>query len=140
MDAETFLKEIKGSVANQIIKQLHDLDVAKVQMTTWIQFKVEVKGENESIIKVNEVRKVFNSQMMEVFQGSDFGEIIEEMFTHMKTQVENPALVKSRCVFDRVLLLDINFCKLNLTRGSPYFPLSDWISSKKSVINTKNDE
>ena len=46
------------------------------------------------------VKKAFNSRMMEVFQGSDFGKIIEEMFAHMSTQVENPALANSRFVFD----------------------------------------
>ena len=61
------------------------------------------------------------------------------MFTHMKMQVENPALV-NRFVLDRVLFLDINFHKLNLTRGSSYLPFPDWNSSKKVVINPKNEE
>ena len=44
-----------------------------------------------------------------MFQRSDFGQIIEEMFAHMKTQVENPALANSKFVFDQVLFLDISF-------------------------------
>ena len=111
-----------------------------MQTTAWIQFKVEVEGEDGSIIKVDTVKKAFNSQMMEVFQESDFGKIIEEMLTHMKTQVGNPALANSRFVFDRVLFLDINFHKLSLTQGSSYLPLPDWISSKKAAINPKNEE
>ena len=75
---------------------------------------------------------------MEVFQESDLGEIIDEMFGHMKMQVEIPA--NSRFVLDQVLFLDINFHKLKLTRGSSYLPLPDWISSKKVVINPKNEE
>ena len=74
----------------------------KIHTTTWILFKVEVKGEDGSIIKVNTI-KAFNRWMTEVFQGSDLGKIIEEMFTHMKKQVENPALVNRRFVFDQVL-------------------------------------
>ena len=66
-----------------------------------------------------------------MFQGSNFGKIIKEMFAHMKMQVENPALVNSRLVFNQVLFMDINFHKLNLTRGSSYLPLPDWISRKK---------
>ena len=46
------------------------------------------------------VKKVFNSQMTEVFQGSDLGKIIEEMFAHMKMQVENLALANSEFMFD----------------------------------------
>ena len=66
------------------------------------------------VVRVDTVKTVFNSRMMEVFQGSDLGEIIEEMFTHMKTQVENPALANSRFMFNLILFLDIHFHKLNL--------------------------
>ena len=110
-----------------------------MQMTAWIQLKVEIEGEDGSVITANEVRKAFNSRMMEVFQGSELDEIIEEMFAHMNIQVENPALVNNRFVFDRVLFLDINFHKLNLTRHSSYLPFPDSISSKKAVINPKNE-
>ena len=109
-----------------------------MQTTAWVQFKIETEGKDGSIIKVDEVKKAFNSQMAEVFQGSDLSEIIKEMSIHMKMQVENLTLANSRFVFDRVLLLDINFHKLNLTRGSSYLPLPDWILSKKAVINLKN--
>ena len=71
-----------------------------MQTTTSIQFKVEIEGENGNVIKVDEVRKAFNSWMTEVFLGNDLGEIIEKMFTHMKTQVENLALANSRLVFN----------------------------------------
>ena len=86
-----------------------------MQTTIWILFKIEVEGEDGSIIKVDEVKKAFNSQMMEVFQGSDMGKIIKDMFALMKTQVKNLALANSRFMFDRALFLDINFHKLNLT-------------------------
>ena len=100
MDVETFLKETRGSVANLMTKKLQDLDSLKVQTTIWILFKIEVEGEDGSITKVDEVKKVFNSQMMEVLKGSDLGKIIEKMLTHMKTQVKNPALGNNRFVFN----------------------------------------
>ena len=137
-EQETFLKETSGSVANLITEELQDLDAVKVQMTTWVRFKVEVEDGDGNIVRVDMVKKAFNSQIMEVFQGSDLGEIIKEVFTHMKTQVENLALANSGFVFNQVL--DINFHKLNLTRGSSYLPLPDWIPSKKAVINLKNEE
>ena len=71
MDVETFLKETRGSVANLITEELQDLYSAKVQTTAWIQFKVEIKGKDGSVINVDEVRKAFNSRMTEVFQGSN---------------------------------------------------------------------
>ena len=77
--------------------------------------------------------------MTDIFQGSNLNEIVNEMFTHMKTQIENLAFRNSRFVFDDVLFLDVNFHQLNLTRGSSYISLPDWIVSKKAVINPKNE-
>ena len=66
-------------------------------------------------------------------------EIVNEMLTQMKTQIENPALTNSRFVFDEVLFLDVSFYQLNLTRGSSYILLPSWIANKKAVINPKNE-
>ena len=145
MDVETF-EEIKGSVTNLIAKEVQDLDVAKVQMTAWILLKVEVEDGDGNIIGVDmvdtidTVDKAFDSQMAEVFQGSNLDEILDEKLAHMRTQVENLALVNSRFVFSWVLSLDVNFHHLNLTQGSSYFPLPDWIMSKKAIINPWNEE
>ena len=76
--------------------------------------------------------------MTEIFQGSDLNEIVNEMFAHIKMQIENPALKHSRFRFDEVLFLDVNFHQLNLTRASSYLSLPSWISMKKAVINPKN--
>ena len=62
------------------------------------------------------------------------------MIAHMKTQIENPELLNSRFRFDEILFLDINFHRLNITRGSSYLPLSDWIAKKKASINPQNDD
>ena len=58
----------------------------------------------------------------------------------MKTQIENPVILKSRFRFDEVLFLDANFHLLNLTRGSFYLPLPDWIVKKKAIINPQNED
>ena len=42
--------------------------------------------------------------------------------------------------FDEVLFLDINFHWLNLTRGSSYLPLPDWLARKKVIINPQNKD
>ena len=67
-------------------------------------------------------------------------EIIEGMFSHIRMQIENLALANSRFVFNRVLFPDVSFHKLNLTRGSSYLPLPDWIASKKAIINQQNEK
>ena len=55
-------------------------------------------------------------------------------------QIENPALLNSRFVFNKVLRLDANFYQLNLTRESSYLPLPDWLAKKKAIINPDNDD
>ena len=62
------------------------------------------------------------------------------MIAKMKTYIENPALLKSRFVFDEALYIDVNFHQLNLTRGSSYLPLPDFIADRKMVINPRNDD
>ena len=62
------------------------------------------------------------------------------MIANMKFQLENPALLNSRFVFDEVLYLDTNSHQLNLTRGSSYLPLLDWIEKKKAIINPQNSD
>ena len=61
------------------------------------------------------------------------------MIAHMKTQIINPALLRSGFKFDELLCLDINFYQLNLTRGSSYLPLPDQLVRKKAIINPKNE-
>ena len=61
---------------------------------------VEVEDENGNVIVVDRVEKAFNSRMTDIFQGSDLNEVIEEIFSHMKLQFENPALENSRFRFD----------------------------------------
>ena len=99
-------------------------------MTTWIRF---VKNNNQ-------VELAFNSRMTDMYRGSDLDQIVDGMIVHMKTQVKNPALLNSRFRFDEVLFLDVNFHHLNLTRGSSYLLLPDWIAKKGSIINPQNDD
>ena len=105
-------------------------------MTTWIRFIQEF----EDLVEINRVDKAFNSRMTEVHQGSDLEGIVDGMIARIKTQIENPALENSRLRFDDVLFLDVSFHWLNLTRGSSYLPLPDWIVKKKAIINTQNND
>ena len=81
------------------------------------------------------VELAFNSRMMNVDRASDLDQIVDEMVGHMETQIENPALLNRRFVFDDVLFLDINFHMLNLMRSNSYLTLPDWLAQKKEIIN-----
>ena len=78
--------------------------------------------------------------MMTVYSLNDKNEIVTAMIEHMAQQIENPALRNSKFVFDRVLHMDIDFHRLNLTRGSSYVALPDWLTKKKAIINPKNSD
>ena len=99
-------------------------------MTTWIGF---TRDEDR-------VELAFNSRITNMHRGSDLDQIVDGMIAHMKTQIENPALLNSRFRFDEVLFLNINFHWLNLTKGSSYIPLPDWLARKKAIINPQNDD
>ena len=59
---------------------------------TWIRFRKD--GEM--------VELAFNSRMLNVYNLSDMNEIVNAVITHMKQQIENPALSDSKFVFDEV--------------------------------------
>ena len=76
--------------------------------------------------------------MANVYNLSDMNEIVNEMIAHMKQQIENPALLDSKFVFDEIIHMDVDFHRLNLTRGSSYLSLPDWLAKQKVIINPKN--
>ena len=78
--------------------------------------------------------------MTSVYRGSDLDQIVDGTIANMKFQIENPALLNSRSVFDEFLYIDVNFHQLNLTRGSSYLPLPDFIAKRKAVINPQNGD
>ena len=104
----------------------------RIQTTAWIRF---VRDDEEG---QERVELAFNSLMMSVYRGSEPDQIVDRMIDNMKFQIENPALLNSRFVFDEVLYLDVNFHQLNLMRSSSYLPLPDFIAKRKVVINPQN--
>ena len=77
---------------------------------------------------------------MTVYNLNDKNEIATTMIEHMTQQVENPALRDSKFVFGRVLYMDMDLHRLNLTRRSSYIPLPDWLTKKKVIINPRNSD
>ena len=78
--------------------------------------------------------------MTNVYNLSGMDEIVNEMIAHMKEQIENPALLNSRFVFDEVLFTNVDFHQLNIMRGSSYLPLPNRLARKKAIINPKKED
>ena len=126
MDLPTFFSRTKDSILN-VLKRESARRAIRSQTTIWIRF---MKG-NEY------VDLAFNSRMTPVYILNDLDSIVRSMIDHME-QVENPALRDSKFIFDSVVHMDISVHRLNLTRGSSYIPLPDWLVKKKAIINPKN--
>ena len=90
------------------------------QATTWIRLRKD--GEL--------VELAFNSRMVNVYNLSNVNEIVNEMITHMKQQIKNPALSDSKFVFNEVLHIDVDFHRLNLMRGSIFHYPNGWLTRR----------
>ena len=143
-DVDTYMEQITPYLKTLIKQQIREMGSAKVQLCMWVKWKKTEKIEQAEDIpgEVHEilVEKAFNSKMMEIFQGSNIDEILEQLFAYIKTQIENPALPKSGFTLDSIMHLDISFHELQLTRGSSYIELPAWIANKKAVINPRNEK
>ena len=133
MDVDTFFNRIRKELIEFIKRELKTRTSARSQTTAWIRF---VRDDQEG---QERVELAFNSLMMSVYQGSKPDQIVDGMITIMKFQIETTVLLNSRFVFDEFLYLDVNFHQLNLTRGSSYLPLPDWLVRKKVIVNPHND-
>ena len=133
-DVDTFFNRIGKRLIELIERELKTRTSARIQTTAWIRF---VRDDEEGQEKVE---LAFNSLMTSVYRGSETDQIVDGMIANMKFQIENSALLNSRFVFDEFLYLDVNVHQLNLTRGSSYLPLPDWLARKKAIVNPHNDD
>ena len=78
--------------------------------------------------------------MTEFHRASDIELLVKGMINHIREKIENPALINSRFVFEEVLFMDVNFHRLNLTKGGTYLPLPKFIERKKAIINPQNQD
>ena len=125
-DPDTFFRVRKFLI--DLLKKESRTGAVRSQAMMWIRFR-----KDRELVEL-----AFNSRMTNVYNLSDMNEIVNEMIAHMKQQIENPALLDSKFVFDEVIHMDVDFHQLNLMRGSSYLPLPDWLAKKKVIINPKN--
>ena len=133
-DVDTFFNRIRKELIRLIKRELKTRTSARIQTTGWIRFVREDEEGQER------VELAFNRLMTTVYRESETDQTVDGMIANMKFQIENPALLNSRFVFDDFLYLDVNFHQLNLTRGSSYLPLPDWLARKKAIVNPHNDD
>ena len=119
IDVDTLFNRTTKRLIELIERELKTRTSARIQTIAWIRF---VRDDEEG---QERVELACNSLMMSVYRGSKTDQIVDGMIANMKLQIENPALINSKFVFNEFLYLDVNFHQLNLKRGSSYLPLPD---------------
>ena len=97
MDPDTFFSRVRRFLIELLTKESRT-GAIRTQTTTWIRFR-----KDRELVEL-----AFNSRMVNVYNLSDINEIVNEMITHMKQQIENPTLSDSKFVFDEVTLTSIS--------------------------------
>ena len=134
IDVDMFFNRIRNELIGLIKRELKTRTSGRIQTTAWIKF---VRDDEEG---QERVELAFNSLMTSVYQGSEMDQIVEGMIANMNFQIENPALLNGRFVFDEFLYLDVNFHQLNIMRGSSYLLFPDWLARKKVIVNPHNKD
>ena len=134
IDVDMFFNRRGKRPIELIERELNTRTSARIQTIAWIMF---IRDDEEG---QERVELAFNSLRTSVYRGSETDQIVDGMIANMKFQIENPALLNSRFVFNEFLYLDVNFHQLNLTRGSSYLSLRDWLARKKAIVNPHNDD
>ena len=141
-----YLDQPKPHTNALIEEQLKKMQSAKVIVTVWLRWKKSVKlaftldpkhVEGAQDIEGNtgdnyiKVEMPFDTLMAELFEGSNTKELIQCMFTHIKTQIENAQMPESGFTLDQIMFLHINFHKVEMMQGSSYIALPGWIAKKE---------
>ena len=83
-------------------------EAVRTQATTWIRFR---KG-------LETVDLAFNSRMLVAYGLNDINGLVNRMISHMLEHIKNPALRDIKFVMEEVIGTNVDFHRLNLTRGS----------------------
>ena len=92
MDPDTFFNKIRRSLIDLIRKETRGRSV-RAQTSMWIRFR-----KDEHLVDL-----VLNSLMTSIYNLNDIEGIVFEMINNMKYQIENPALLNTRFIFEEVL-------------------------------------
>ena len=82
----------------------------------------------------------FNSETVENLEGTDESAVYDRSIQTIEERIQNFNQRGSNWRFQRVLSLDVHFTDFQPLRGSTFIPLPSKISTKKAVINMKNED
>ena len=116
--------------ANDLKRQTRVRVILNCEMT-----RKELFSESTQILN-----SYFNSETVENLEGTDESVIYDGSIQMIEERIQNFNQRGSNWRFQRVLFLDVHFTDFTPLRGSTFLPLPRKITSKKVVINMKNDD
>ena len=131
---EQYLHKVKRHVLNRMKDIVKTGNSWKFQLNINSLFR-EVNSDDEAI------KPIWSTPHI-ITLGSDFEEVLEEMYQKILNDYEivSQALNKSNFVFIRIMEMTYHCHKVDMIRGSSYIDLPKWVKSKHCCINPKNED
>ena len=111
------------------------------------EWKIQLVMQNNFISDKDfkDTRTVYSaSKPVEIFMGSDTNENIDKLFNTILERIQQARETSnergSGFSHESVALLYYYFQKIDIRRGESYIMSTDWIASKKAIINPKNEK
>ena len=107
------------------------------------EWKIQLVMQNNCISDKDFIRTIYlASKPVQIFMGRDTANAIDTLFNtilnRIQQAIETSNKRRSRFTHESVALLYYYFQKIDIKRGESYIISSDWIVSKKAILNPKN--
>ena len=129
-------REFMQIARRDILKLMRENRQTRVRMILTCEMtRKELFSESTQILNT-----FFHSETVENLEGTDESEVYNGSIQTIEERIQNFNQRGSNWRFQRVLSLDSHFTDFIPLRGSTFLPLPRKITSKKAVINMKNDD
>lgn len=89
---------------------------------------------------ITDENSIFRSFYKEIFEGSDFDEIFENMKNEIVKVFEEYMNKGSGWIFEKNIKVILNVNNIRVLGASSYFPLPEYLKKKEAIVNPKNDD
>ena len=129
-------REFMQMARRDILKLMRENRQTRVRMILNCEMtRKELFSESTQILNT-----FFHSETVENLEGTDESAIYDRSIQTIEERIQNFNQRGSNWRFQRVLSLDVHFTDFQPLRGSTFLPLPSKISTKKAVINMKNND
>ena len=129
-------REFMQMARRDILKLMRENRQTRVRMILNCEMtRKELFSESTQILNT-----FFHSETVENLEGTDESAVFDRSIQTIEERIQNFNQRGSNWRFERVLSLDVHFTDFQPLRGSTFLPLPSKISTKKAVINMKNND